>query len=201
MQIIDFKINSSALEVDNFDLVDMQIGHKINAEPNYQRKTQKYFVNEILLDVELQYRITAKNFEKYFGINILKYVKNYEFDYRTRKKLDSALKEINSSIVKDTSIVIYVKYNNISYNIKKNKCREINNLTDYLTDAYVRVGTLYEENVDLIDDVLTELVIDLEIWNPLIENFKNKLRDNDLISLVIEEKANDNEFLRFFKSL
>lgn len=201
MQIIDFKINSSALEVDNFDLIDMQIGHRINAEPNYQKKTQKHSVDEILLDVEVQYRITAKNFEKYSGINILKYVKNYEFDYRTRRKLDSVLKEINSSIVKDTSIVIYVKYNNISYNIKKNKCREINNLTDCLMDAYVRVNTLYEENAYLIDDILTELVTDLEIWNPLIENLKNKIKDNSLISLITEEKANDNEFFQFFKSL
>lgn len=119
MQIIDFKINPSALKVDNFELVDVQIGHRINAEPNYQKKTQKHPIDEILLDIEVQYRITAKNFEKYFDINILKYVKNYKFDYRTRKKLDSALKEINSSIVKDTSIATYVKYNNISYNIKK----------------------------------------------------------------------------------
>ena len=130
------------MEVDNFDLIDIQIGHRINAEPNYQKKTQKHSVDEILLDVEVQYRITAKNFEKYFGIDILKYVKNYKFDYRTRRKLDSALKEINSSIVKDISIVIYVKYNNISYKIKKNKCREINKLTDCLTDGYVRVDTL-----------------------------------------------------------
>lgn len=119
MQIIDFKLNPSALEVNDFDSIYMQIGHRINEEPNYQKKTQKYSVNEILLDVELQYRITAKNFEKYFGINILKYVKNYKFDHHTRRKLDSALKEINSSIVKDISIVIYLKYNNISYNIKK----------------------------------------------------------------------------------
>lgn len=201
MQIIDFKINPSTLKVDNFELVDMQIGHRINAEPNYQKKTQKHPVDEILLNIEVQYRITAKNFEKYFDINILKYVKNYKFDYRTRKKLDSALKEINSSIVKDTSIAIYVKYNNISYNIKKNKCREINNLTGYLADAYVRMGTLYAENSCSIDDILTELVKDLEIWKPLIENFKNKLRDNSLISLIIEEKANNNEFLQFFKSL
>ena len=165
MQIIDFKLNPSALEVDNFDLIDTQIGSKINAEPNHQKKVQKHSINEILLDVELQYRITAKNFEKYFGINILKYVKNYEFDYRTRKKLDSALKEINSSIVKDTSPVIYVRYNNISYDIGKNRCREINNLTNYLTDAYVRIGTLYEENSYLIDDILTELVNDLETLN------------------------------------
>lgn len=201
MQIMDFKINSSALEVDNFDLIDIQIGHRINAEPNYQKKAQKHSVDEILLDVEAQYKITAKNFEKYFGINILKYVKNYKFDHHIRRKLDSALKEINLSIIKDTSIVIYLKYNNISYNIKKNQCREINNLTNYLTDAYVRVGTLYAENSCLIDDILTELVIDLEIWKPLIENFKNKLRDNSLISLVMEEKANNNEFLQFFKSL
>lgn len=201
MQIIDFKINPSALEVDNFDLVDMQIGHRINAKPNCQKKIQKHPVDEILLDIEVQYRITAKNFEKYFGMNILKYIKNYKFDHRIIRKLDSALKEINPSIVKDTSIVIYVKYNNISYNIKKNKCCEINKLTNYLTDAYVRVGTLYAENSCLIDDILTELVKDLEIWKPLVENLKNKLKDNSLISLVIEEKANNNEFLQFFKSL
>lgn len=63
------------------------------------------------------------------------------------------------------------------------------------------MGTLYEENSDLIDNILTELVNDLEIWKPLIENLKNKLKDNSLISLVIEEKANNNEFLQFFKSL
>lgn len=117
MQIIDFKLNPSALEVDNFDLVDMQTG--INAEHNHQKKVQKLSTNKILLDAELQYRITSKNFEKYFGIDILKYVKNYKFDYRTRKKLDSALKGMNSSIVKDTSIVIYVRCNNISYDIEK----------------------------------------------------------------------------------
>lgn len=201
MQIIDFKINPSALKVDNFDLVDMQIEHRINTKSNYQKKTQKHSVDEILLDVEAQYRITAKNFEKYFGTNILKYVKNYEFDNYIRRKLDSALKGINSSIVKDTSIVIHVKYNNISYNIEENKCYEINNFTNYLTDAYVRVDTLYEENADLIDDILTELVNNLEIWKTLIENLKNKIEDNSLISLVTEEKANDNEFLQFFKSL
>ena len=134
-------------------------------------------------------------------MNILKYIKNYKFDHHIRRKLDSALKEINSSIIKDTSIVIYLKYNNISYNIEKNQCCEINNLTNYLTDAYVRVGTLYAENSYLVDDILTELVNDLEIWNPLIKKFKNKLKDNSLISLVTEEKANDNEFLQFFKSL
>lgn len=199
MQIIDFKLNPSVLEVDNFDLVDMQIG--INTEHKHQKNIQKHSTNKILLDVELQYRITAKNFEKYFSVDVLKYVKNYKFDHHIRRKLDSALKEINSSIVKDTSIVIYVKYNNISYNIKKNKCREINNLTDYLTDTYVRVGTLYEENVDLIDDILTELVMDLEIWKPLIENLKNKIKDNSLMSVTTKEKANNNEFLQFFKSL
>lgn len=209
MQIIDFKINPSALEVDNFDLIDMQIGHRTDTKFNYffdkseynQKKIHKHSVDEILLDVEVQYRITATNFEKYFGIDILKYVKNYKFDHRIRRKLDSALKEINSSIIKDTSIVIYVRYNNISYDIENNKCSEMANLTNYLTDAYVRVDTLYEENAELIDDILTELVNDLEIWKPLIENFKNKLRDDSLISLVIEEKANNNEFLQFFKSL
>lgn len=190
MQIIDFKINPSALEVDNFNLVDdIRIEHRINAELNYQKKTQKHSVDEILLDVELQYRITAKNFEKYFGVNILKYVKNYEFDHHTRRKLGSALKGINSSIVKDTSIVIYVKYNNISYNIEENKCYEINNLTNCLIYSFVRVNTLYEENVYLIDDILTELVNDLEIWKPLIENLKNKIEDNSLILLVTEEKS------------
>lgn len=199
MQTIDFKLNPSALEVDNFDLVDMQIG--INTEYKHQKKIQKHSTNKILLDVEFQYRITAKNFEKNFGINILKYVKDYKFDYHTRKKLDSALKGINSSIVKDTSLVIYVRCNNISYNIEKNKCSEMANLTNYLTDAYARVDTLYEENAELIDDVLTELVNDLEIWKPLIENLKKKIKDNSLISLVMEEKANDNEFRQFFKSL
>ena len=201
MQIIDFKINPSALEVDNFNLVDMRIEHRINAELNYQKKTQKHSIDEILLDVELQYRITAKNFEKYFGVDILKYVKNYEFDHHTRRKLGSALKAINSSIVKDTSIVIYVRYNNISYDIKRNKCSETANLTNYLIDAYVRVDTLYEENAELIDDILIELVNDLEIWKPLIENLKHKIKDNSLISLIPEEKADDNEFLQFFKSL
>lgn len=201
MQIIDFKINPSALKVDNFDLVDMQIEYGINAESNYQKKTQKHSVDEILLDIELQYRITAKNFEKCFGINILKYVKSYEFDYHTRRKLDSALRGINSSIIKDTSIVIYIKYSNISYNIEENKCYEIDNFTNHLTDAYARVDTLYEENADLIDDILTELVNDLEIWKPLMENLKNKIEDNSLISLVTEEKTSDNKFLQFFKSL
>lgn len=79
--------------------------------------------------------------------------------------------------------------------LKKNKCSEMANLTNYLIDAYARVDALYEENAELIDDILTELVSDLEIWKPLIENLKNRIKDNSLISLVIEEKANDNMFL------
>ena len=35
MQIIDFKINPSALEVESFNLTDIRIGNEINIRPDY----------------------------------------------------------------------------------------------------------------------------------------------------------------------
>lgn len=79
MQIIDFKINSSALEVESFDLIDIQIGNKIDIERDYyinesevkQEEIYENSVSEILLDAHIEYTMSIESFEEYFGIDIL----------------------------------------------------------------------------------------------------------------------------------
>lgn len=204
MQIIDFKINPSALEVEGFDLTNMQIGYKINAMPNYyfeksednQEEIYEHSANEILLDAKIEYTMSVENFEEYFGIDILKYIKNYKFYCYDRGALDSLLNEITPYTIRDTSIEISIYYDNISYNIEQNKGSVIDNLTDYSATAFVRLGSSFSENSYYVDKMLTELVRDLEIWKPLIKNFENKLKNNALISLVTKEEIDDNEFIK-----
>lgn len=204
MQIIDFKINPSALEVEGFDLIDVQIGNKINAMPDYyfeesednQEEIYENSTNEILLDAKIEYVMSIENFEEYFGIDILKYIKNYKFVVYDRRALDSLLDEITPYTIRDTSIEISIYYDNISYNIEQNKGSVMDNLTDYSATAFVRLGSSFSENSYYIDKMLTELVRDLEIWKPLIKNFENKLKNNALISLVTKEEIDNNEFIK-----
>lgn len=204
MQIIDFKINPSALEVEGFDLTNMQIGYKINAMPDYyfeksednQEEIYENSVNEILLDVNIEYTMSVESFEEYFGIDILRYIKNYKFDCYDRRTLSSILDEITPSMIRNTSIEIYIDYYNISYNIEQNKNYEVDKLTNYSAIAYASVGSSFSENSYPINNMLTKLIRDLEIWKPLIINFENKLKNNTLISLVIKEEIDDNEFIK-----
>lgn len=204
MQIIDFKINPSALEVEGFDLTDVQVGHEINIRPDHyfgesEDSTEAIYensINEILLDAELKYEMNIRDFEKYFGINILQFIKNYKFNHYDRRTLGSILDEITSSTIRDISIVIYFNYDNIFYNIEKNKSSEIDNLIGYSAGAYVRMGSLFPENHYPIDNILNDLIDELEIWKPLIKNFENKLKNNTLISLVTKEEIDNNEFIK-----
>lgn len=204
MQIIDFKINPSALEVEGFDLTDIQIGNKIDMERDYyisesevkQEEIYENSVGEILLDVKIKYMMSVESFEEYFGIDILRYIKNYKFDCYDRRTLGSILDEITPSMIRDTSIEIYIDYYNVSYNIEQNKSYEVDKLTNYSAIAYASVGSSFSENSYPINNMLTRLIRDLEIWKPLIINFENKLKNNTLISLIVKEEIDDNEFIK-----
>ncbi len=204
MQIIDFKINPSVLEVEGFDLIDIQIGNKIDIERDYyinesevkQEEIYENSVGEILLDAKIKYMMSVESFEEYFGIDILRYIKNYKFDCYDRRTLGSILDEITPSMIRDTSIEIYIDYYNVSYNIEQNKSYEVDKLTNYSAIAYVSVGSSFSENSYPINNMLTRLIRDLEIWKPLIINFENKLKNNTLISLIAKEEVDDNEFIK-----
>ena len=204
MQIIDFKINSSALEVEGFDLIDIQIGNKIDVERDYyisesdikQEEIYENSVSEILLDAKIKYMMSVENFEEYFGIDILRYIKNYKFDCYDRRALGSILDEITSSMIRDISIEIYIDYYDVSYNIKQNRSYEVDKLTNHSEIAYASVGSSFSENSYPINNMLTRLIRDLEIWKPLIINFENKLKNNTLISLIIKEEIDNNEFIK-----
>lgn len=204
MQIIDFKINPSALEVEGFDLTDIQIGNKIDIERDYyisesevkQEEIYENSVSKILLDAKIKYMMSVESFEEYFGIDILRYIKNYKFDYYDRRTLGSILDEITPYMIKDTSIEIYIDYYNVSYNIEQNKSYEVDKLTNYSAIAYASVGSSFSENSYPINNMLTRLIRDLEIWKPLMINFENKLKNNTLISLIVKEEIDDNEFIK-----
>lgn len=204
MQVIDFKINPSVLEVEGFDLTDIQVGHEINIRPDYYfgesednpEVIYENSVSEILLDAKIKYMMSVENFEEYFGIDILRYIKNYKFDCYDRRALDSILDEITSSMIRDISIEIYIDYYDVSYNIKQNRSYEVDKLTNHSEIAYASVGSLFSENHYPIDNILNDLINELEIWKPLIKNFENKLKNNTLISLITKEEIDNNEFIK-----
>lgn len=204
MQIIDFKINPSALEVESFNLTDIRIGNEINIRPDYYfdepkdnpKEIYENSVNEILLDAKLRYEMNIRDFEEYFGIDILRFIKNYKFNYYDRETLGSSLDEITSSTIRDIFIVIYISYDDILYNIKQNKSSEIDNLTDYSIYTDVKTGSSFPKNHYPIDNILNTLIKELEIWKPLVKNFESKLKNNNLISLTTKEEINDNEFIK-----
>lgn len=204
MQIIDFKINPSALEAEGFDLIDIQIGNKIDVERDYyisesdikQEEIYENSVSEILLDAKIKYMMSVENFEEYFGIDILRYIKNYKFDCYDRRALGSILDEITLSMIRDISIEIYIDYYDVSYNVEQNRSYEVDKLTNHSEIAYASVGSSFSENSYPINNMLTRLIRDLEIWKPLIKNFENKLKNNTLISLITKEEIDDNEFIK-----